>query len=76
MAKVMISLPDDLLERIDAFARQRGTTRSGLLRELAEREMEADLEARGKRIRALLATARPHGGDSARLVREMRDARQ
>ena len=75
MAKVMISLPDDLLERIDAFARQRGTTRSGWLRELAEREMAADQAARRERIRALLANPGHHGGDAARLVREMRDSR-
>jgi metal-responsive CopG/Arc/MetJ family transcriptional regulator len=75
MAKVMISLPDELLERIDAYARRRHTTRSGLLRELAERELATDAAERGKRIRELLATARPHGGDAARLVREHRDAR-
>ncbi len=75
MAKVMISLPDELLERIDAHARRRGMTRSGLLRELAERELATDAAERGKRIRELLAAARPHGGDAARLVREQRDAR-
>jgi metal-responsive CopG/Arc/MetJ family transcriptional regulator len=36
MAKVMVSLPDDLLARLDDQARRRGTSRSGLLRELAE----------------------------------------
>jgi metal-responsive CopG/Arc/MetJ family transcriptional regulator len=75
MAKVMISLPDELLERIDAYARSHGTTRSGLLRELAERELAADLEERGRRIRELLANARPHGGDSVRVIREMRNSR-
>jgi metal-responsive CopG/Arc/MetJ family transcriptional regulator len=75
VAKVMISLPDELLERIDAYARSRGTTRSGLLRELAERELAADREARGKRIRELLANPQPHGGNSVEIIREMRRSR-
>jgi hypothetical protein len=33
--KVTISVPDGLLEEIDDLARQRGTTRSGLLQEAA-----------------------------------------
>jgi metal-responsive CopG/Arc/MetJ family transcriptional regulator len=32
MAKVMVSLPDELLDAVDAEAARRGTTRSGLLR--------------------------------------------
>ncbi len=75
MAKVMISLPDELLERIDAFARSRSLTRSALLRDLAERELEADWAERQKRIRALLATAEPQGGDNVRFIRKMRDSR-
>jgi metal-responsive CopG/Arc/MetJ family transcriptional regulator len=75
MAKVMISVPDDLLERIDRFAKSRGMSRSALLRELAERELASDLAERQKRIRALLAHARPHGGDSAAFIRKMRDER-
>lgn len=75
MAKVMISLPDEFLTRFDALARQRGTTRSGLFRELGEREMAGDLAARRERIRALLENPGRHGGDAARLVREMRDSR-
>ena len=40
MAKVMISIPDDDLARIDAEAARRGTSRSGLMREAALRELE------------------------------------
>jgi predicted transcriptional regulator len=58
MAKVMVSLPDDLLSAIDRSARHRGTTRSGLLAEAARRELQrrdpramqgafARMEARG-----------------------------
>jgi metal-responsive CopG/Arc/MetJ family transcriptional regulator len=75
MAKVMISLPDELLGRLDDHARQRGTTRSGLLRELAERELRADRATRRRHIRKLLSTAVPHGGNAARHVREQRRAR-
>jgi len=73
MAKVMISIPDELLGRLDEHARRTGTTRSGLLQSLAERELHTDL--RRRTIRKVLATASPHGGESARWVREMRQAR-
>jgi metal-responsive CopG/Arc/MetJ family transcriptional regulator len=73
MAKVMISIPDELLGRLDDHARRSGTTRSGLLQNLAEQELHTDLRRRA--IRKVLATASPHGGESARLVRELRQAR-
>jgi metal-responsive CopG/Arc/MetJ family transcriptional regulator len=75
MAKVMISLPDSLLERIDAHVRARRTTRSRFLRELAEREVNANDAARRTRIRELLANPGHYGGDSVRLIREMRNSR-
>ena len=71
----MISLPDELLARLDEHARRRGTTRSGLLRELAERELLIDSDSRRRGIARLLAAAGPHGGESARQVREQRRAR-
>lgn len=39
MAKVMISIPDDLLGKIDAEVKRRQTSRSNLLREAARREI-------------------------------------
>lgn len=39
MAKVMISLPDALLERIDREARRRNSSRSALLREAVSHEL-------------------------------------
>src|SRR5438094_8547709 len=57
MAKVMVSIPDELLARLDGYARARGTTRSGLLRELAERELAIDNEGRRQGITRLLAAA-------------------
>ncbi len=75
MAKVMVSFPDELLRRLDDRARRRGTTRSGLLRELVERELLIESDARRQGIARLLADAASHGGQSARHVREQRRAR-
>lgn len=72
MAKVMISLPDDLLEQIDTTAVKRGTTRSGLLRDLAKRELDEAESPRSDRVDALLKGARGHGGDATAAVRELR----
>lgn len=38
--KVMVSIPDDLLARIDAGAAERGETRSGFLQEAARMRLE------------------------------------
>ena len=75
VAKVLISLPDELLERLDRHVRERGTTRSGLLRELAERELTRDDAQRGKRIDELLGKARHHGGASVADIRHFRNTR-
>ena len=42
VAKVMISIPDEILDRIDAHLRETRETRSGFLRRLAEREIDAE----------------------------------
>ena len=75
VAKVMISIPDDLLARLDALAREKHETRSGVLQRLAERELQADLEDRRKEVARLLdlATA-PMGGEGAKLIREDRES--
>lgn len=39
MAKVMISIPDGLLEMLDAEAERRRTSRSALLQDAARREL-------------------------------------
>jgi metal-responsive CopG/Arc/MetJ family transcriptional regulator len=76
VAKVMISIPDKLLERIDAHARASRETRSGFLRRVAEREIDAEEEQRREEIRRLLdlATA-PMGGEGTQMIREDRDSR-
>jgi metal-responsive CopG/Arc/MetJ family transcriptional regulator len=75
MAKVLISIPDELLDRLDRHVRQRGITRSGLLRELAERELTRDDVQRRNRIDELLSRARQHGGTSAADIRRFRTRR-
>ncbi len=74
VAKVMISIPDDLLERLDAQARANRETRSGFLRRLAERELEADQARKRKEIEDLLGPPLNMGGDVARLIREDRES--
>jgi metal-responsive CopG/Arc/MetJ family transcriptional regulator len=77
VAKVMISMPDDLLDRLDAQARANRETRSGFLRRLAERELEGTRAAERDEVEALLAKAlvpEGLGGDAARLIREDRES--
>lgn len=74
VAKVMISMPDDLLERLDAQARTNRETRSGFLRRLAERELERDEIRRRKEIEDLLGPPLNMGGDATRLIREDRES--
>lgn len=71
----MISIPDNLLERLDAQARANRETRSGFLQRVAERELDADERRRREEVERLLdlATA-PMGGDAARLIREDRES--
>jgi hypothetical protein len=77
VAKVMISVPDDLLERIDAQAQANQETRSGYLRRLAERELKADQDQQHQELVELLGRVTVRGGmggDAARLIREDRES--
>jgi hypothetical protein len=75
MARVLISLPDELLERIDAEVERRDTNRSALLRQLAERELRVRdpgaAHAAIERMRARAAGAPAF--DAADAVRKSRD---
>ena len=64
MAKVMISMPDALLAQVDDEAARRGTTRSGLVRELAEAAIDDRIAWRIARMRELRGGAADHGGRS------------
>jgi len=75
MAKVMVSLPDDLLKAVDIEAQRRGTTRSGLLRKLAEeslRRRTIQRAARMAQIDDLDGPVTGHGGGVAELVKANR----
>ncbi len=74
VAKVMISIPDNLLERLDAQARANRETRSGLLRRLVEREVSVESAKRRKEFEDLLGPPIDMGGDAAKLIREDRES--
>lgn len=62
MAKVMVSLPDELLGSLDAEAARRGTTRSGLLRHYVDEGLRKRGEARARRVEDLMSEPGRHGG--------------
>ena len=72
MAKVLVSIPDDLLAKIDRTARARGITRSGLIQRLAADHLPDDDRARHVRLARLLAEPLDRGGDAADAVRRDR----
>lgn len=74
VAKVMISIPDNLLERLDVQARANRETRSGLLRRLVEQELAAGQASRRKELEDLLGPPVHMGGEWARLIREDRES--
>ncbi|HEX2358586.1 MAG TPA: ribbon-helix-helix protein, CopG family [Solirubrobacterales bacterium] len=78
MPKVMVSMPDELLARIDREADARQSSRSAFLQEAARRELgwpdPAEIDAALERGRAALAGA--GGFESAKLIRAERDARE
>jgi len=77
MAKVMISIPDDDLARIDEAAARRGTSRSALLREAALSEL--DRPGPGRALDALAEGQALLAGtqivDATALIRDDRDNR-
>jgi hypothetical protein len=76
VAKVMISLPDDLLARIDAEARRLGSTRSGVIRAFTTQALDGDAEALRARLRALQDQAGAHGGGAVNALRAGRMQRE
>ncbi len=81
VAKVMISIPDTLLERLDARAKEVGETRSGFLQRLVKREVQ-DAEGRRREeierlwdeVRIELPPGDPEKWDVVRLIREDRES--
>jgi metal-responsive CopG/Arc/MetJ family transcriptional regulator len=77
VAKVMISIPDKLLQRLDARAQETSETRSGFLQRLAERELERAERHDREEIERLLDQIQPldfGGVSAAQLIREDRES--
>jgi len=77
VAKVMISIPGDLLNRLDLRAKETGETRSGFLQRLAERELEQTERHDREEIERLLDEIQPldlGGVSAAQLIREDRES--
>jgi hypothetical protein len=74
MAKVMISIPDNLLERLDTQARANRETRSGFLQRLVERELDSESARRRKEFEDLLGPPIDLEVDAAQLIREDRES--
>lgn len=72
MAKVMVSMPDDLLAEVDAEANRTGSTRSAVMRDFAGAALRRRRADRAAGMRNLLAETSPHGGDSAEQVKAAR----
>lgn len=77
VAKVLISIPDDLLARLDREAARRGASRSALLQEAARRELgwpdPDDMQDAIASARRALKIAGSF--ESADLIRHERDSR-
>ena len=77
VAKVMISIPDVLLKRIDAHVEAAHETRSGFLRRVAEAELERGRRHDRDEIERLLSEIEPidlGGRTAAELIREDRES--
>jgi hypothetical protein len=72
MAKVMVSMPDDLLSEVDAEATRLGTSRSAVLREFADSALRRRRTDRAAAMDRLLRQAERHGGASAERVKASR----
>lgn len=75
MAKVMVSIPDEVLRAVDVEANRRGTSRSGLLRELAEESLRRRSVRRAERMAEIDAAGgrrAGHGGRVAEVVKASR----
>ncbi len=68
----MISLPDELLARVDAEAAERGSTRSATIRRLADAALGERERLLAAKMAELDGHARGHGGD---VVRELKAGR-
>lgn len=81
MAKVMISLPDEFLERVDRAARREHRSRSELIREALRRWLDEQTAPRPDAWREAISTFQELEDkwigrwDSTDVIREFRDTR-
>ena len=75
VAKIEINLPDELLKRIDNAAEDAGETRGEFLLRIAEEAVIESEAAFREKIEDMLGPSVPMGGDTAQIIREMRDGR-
>jgi metal-responsive CopG/Arc/MetJ family transcriptional regulator len=81
MAKVLVSINDDLLRRVDQQAAALGLSRSAYMEQLARDHLESRVHDRGQRARRALERGRAACAsavsdvDSTQLIRQMRDER-
>jgi metal-responsive CopG/Arc/MetJ family transcriptional regulator len=68
----MISLPDELLARVDAHASEQGRTRSATLRELAERALGERERLLANRMAEIDTRVAGHGGNVAEQLKAER----
>jgi predicted transcriptional regulator len=77
VAKILVSIPDDLLDRVDREAQRRHMTRSALLQQAAQHELgwpdSALVDAALDRARSALAGV--EGFESVAVIRRERERR-
>lgn len=80
--KILVTLDDALIRRLDRAARERGVTRSTLLATIAERdlgrrtpEQQRGIDGALRALRRLAERNGTSGEDAAAIVRRMRDER-
>jgi len=80
VAKVLVSIPDELLREIDFHAQEAGETRSGYLRRLAEHDIERAEQRGREKAKRIFDEIRAefHAGekpiDAAKMIREDRES--
>lgn len=81
MAKVLVSIDERLLARVDRAAREAGLSRSAYLSGLAEREIGAENPWKDRKVKRALAkldrlfAENPRPVDPTVAIRQMRDER-
>jgi len=82
LAKILVSIDDKLLARLDRATRRAGVTRSAYLARLVARDLGVERgPGRDPKVRQAIADLRrlfsenPTPGDPTEIIRSMRDAR-